>query len=171
MKIIMKNNSTITRVAIPSLAIVALALFGSSAAWAQSGGNTVSTVDNTVCSINSSTGVFGNPMFTQLEGGSFQATIKLPNASPGLLVRPSLVTGMYTNTLSSNTTNTQTAAIVVVVTDDQTGYPTVTLTPNQACVVTNTHGTQCGVAYDERFQQLITTNLTNNASVDLILST
>jgi hypothetical protein len=166
-----KNNHIITRVAFCSIAIVALAL--SSTARAQSGGNFVSTANNTVCSVNSATGAFtmDGVTFTQLEGGSFQATIKLPNSSPGLLVTPSLVTGMYTNTLSSNTTASQTAAIVVVVTDDQAGYPTVTLTPDQTCVVTNTHGTQCGVAYDERFQQLITTNFQNNATVDLIQST
>jgi hypothetical protein len=69
------------------------------------------------------------------------STIKLPNSSPGLLVTPSLVTGMYTNTLSMNDNQSQTAAIVVTVTDAQVGYPTVTLTPNQTCVDTSPGGT------------------------------
>jgi hypothetical protein len=182
---ITKNDFAITRVALPGLAIVALALFGSSAALAQSGGNFVSTVDNTVCSINSMNGNFtiNGVTFTQTPGGTLTATIKLPNSSPGLLVTPSLVTGMYTNTLAG-TGNTpdissRTAAIVVMVTDAQTGYPTMTLTPNQTCVDTSLAGTatcpgdpacKCGVAYDERFQEL-SVNLATPSGVDLILST
>jgi len=157
----MKNCSIIT-----SLAIVALVLFGSSMAWAQSSGNFVATVDNTVCSINTTNGALipppsttGNPfLFTGPGGGSMKAVIKLPNSSPGLLVTPSLVTGMYTNT-AINSLN-QTAAIVVVVTD-MVGSNTVTLTPNQTCVDTVGTGCtspsatcQCGVVYDERFQQI-----------------
>jgi hypothetical protein len=176
----MKNKFIITRVVFPALAILALALFGSSAAWAQSGGNFVATANNTVCSVNSSNGTFtfGGLTFTQATGGSLTATIKLPNSSPGLLVTPSLVTGMYTNTLSANTMPSETAAIVVVVTDAVAGFPTKTLTPNQTCVDTVGTGCsspsatcQCGVVYDERFQQLTTTNFANNESVDLILST
>src|ERR1700719_1785539 len=181
----MKNSSSITRVALAYLAITAVALLGSSSVWAQSGGNFVPTANNTLCSVNSSTGNFtiGGVTFTQASGGSLAATIKLPNSSPGLLVTPSLVTGMYTNTLSSNTNPSETAAIVVVVTDSVSGYPTKTLTPNQACVDTSTAGTtnctpsstsadcHCGVAYDERFQQLTTTGFMTSQSVDLILST
>jgi hypothetical protein len=84
-------------------------------------------------------------------------------------VTPSLVTGLYTNTLSSNTSPSETAAIVVVVTDT-IGTSTKTLTPNQTCVTTLTDGVQCGVVYDERFQQLITTGFSTGQSVDLILS-
>jgi hypothetical protein len=169
-----------TKITLPALAIIALALFASTTAQAQSaGGNFTASVDNTVCSINSSTGVL-NSMFTQGSGGSLSATIKLPNSSPGLLVTPSLVTGMYTNTSTAvNNPSNQTAAIVVVVTDTlQPGGPTVTLTPNQTCVDTVGTGCtspsatcQCGVVYDERFQQLMTTGLMSNQSVDLILST
>jgi len=168
-----------TKITLPALAIIALALFASTTAQAQSsGGNFTASVDNTVCSINSSTGVL-NSMFTQGSGGGLSATIKLPNSSPGLLVTPSLDTGMYTNTLSSNTMSSQTAAIVVVVTDTlQPSGPTVVLTPNQTCVDTVGTGCsspsatcQCGVVYDERFQQLTTTNFQNNETVDLILST
>ena len=165
----MKNCSIIT-----SLAFVALVLFGSSAAWAQSSGNFVSTVDNTVCSINTTNGALippgpcspSNPLcFTGPGGGSLTTTIKLPSSSPGLLVTPSLDTGMYTNTGTSGIS--ETAAIVVVVTDAVSGSPTKTLTPNQTCVDTSSTGTtnctgpgtptadcQCGVVYDERFQQM-----------------
>jgi hypothetical protein len=165
--------------------ILALAILVSPFASAQSGGNFVATANNTVCSVNSSNGNFtiGGMTFTQASGGSLTATIKLPNSSPGLLVTPSLVTGMYTNTLSSNTMPSETAAIVVAVTDSVSGFPTKTLTPNQTCVDTSAAGTtnctptstdpncHCGVAYDERFQQLTTTNFMTNESVDLILST
>jgi hypothetical protein len=169
-----RNNNFITKIAFPSLAIIAAAFFATSA-WAQSsGGNFTASVDNTVCSVNSTTGgqACSGPsciMFTANGGGSLTAQIKLPNSSPGLLVTPSLVTGLYTNTLSPSMTPSQTAAIVVVVTDT-IGSSTKTLTPNQTCVSTLTDGTQCGVAYDERFQQLITTGFTSGQSVDLILS-
>jgi hypothetical protein len=170
-----KNNHIITKIAFPGLAMIALALFGSSPALAQSsGGNFTASVDNTVCSVNSTTGgqACSGPsciLFTANGGGSLTAQIKLPNSSPGLLVTPSLVTGLYTNTLSANTAPSETAAIVVVVTDT-IGSSIKTLTPNQTCVNTLTDGTQCGVAYDERFQQLITTGFTSSQSVDLILS-
>jgi hypothetical protein len=174
----MKNCSIITRVILPCLAISAVALFGSSTVWAQSGGNFVATANNTVCSVNSMNGNFNGVQFTSAPGGSLSATIKLPNSSPGLLVTPSLVTGMYTNTLSSNTNPSETAAIVVVVTDSVAGYPTKTLTPNQTCVDTAGTGCtspsatcQCGTVYDERFQQLTTTGFSTTQSVDLILST
>jgi hypothetical protein len=166
----MKNSSIITKVTLPALAILALAVFGSSTVWGQSAGaNFTASVDNTVCSINSATGVF-NDMFTQGSGGELKVQIKLPNSSPGLLVTPSLVTGLYTNTLATETQTTkQTAAIVVTVKDEQVGYPTVFLTPNQTCV-NATDGLHCGVVYDERFQQLSTV-LGSGESVQLILST
>ncbi len=159
--------------------ILALAILAAPIASAQSSGNTAATANNTVCSLNTTNGALipssggGQLFFTGPNGGYMQAQIKLPNSSPGLIVTPSLDTGMYTNTLSSNTMATQAAAIVVSVTDTL-GSNTVTLTPNQTCVVDDTvvpSVTRCGVAYDERFQQLTTTNFSNNETVDLILST
>jgi hypothetical protein len=130
-------------------------------------------VDNTVCSVNSATGAFLGSPFTQAEGGALAIQIKLPNSSPGLLVTPSLVTGLYSNTLSTgsgmDSTQHQTAAIVVQVTDTVNGQ-TVDLTPDNTCVVTNTQGTQCGTIYDERFQALNTV-IGSDESVQLILST
>jgi hypothetical protein len=170
MNIITQNGSTIRSVAISCLAILALALFGASAAFAQSAGaNFTASVDNTVCSVNSATGAFLGAPFTQAEGGSLTATVKLPNSSPGLLVTPSLVTGLYTNTLSMNDMQNRTAAIVVQVTDTVNGTTT-DLTPNNTCVQTNTAGLQCGTIYDERFQGLNTV-LGTNESVQLIQST
>jgi hypothetical protein len=162
-----------TKITLPALAIIALAVFATTTAQAQSAGaNFTADVDNTVCSINSATGSF-NDMFTQGSGGELRTQIKLPNSSPGLLVTPSLVTGLYTNTLSTGSTTdsmqNRTAAIVVTVKDEQVGYPTVFLTPNQTCVNTTT-GTHCGVVYDERFQALNTV-LGDDESVQLILST
>jgi hypothetical protein len=141
--------------------IVALAILASPFASAQSSGNFTATVDNTVCSINTTNGVLipppdtmNNFLFTGPGGGSMKAVIKLPNSSPGLLVTPSLDTGLYTNTGNSGVS--QTAAVVVVVTDTPTSGSPVTLTPNQTCVVTDdtTNAQACGVVYDERFQQL-----------------
>lgn len=154
---------------IPLFALAAIAaLFSARPAVAQSGGNFVSTVNNTVCSINSTNGAFtngpGNIIFTSSPGGSLVATIKLPSSSPGLLVTPSLVTGLYTNQSFLPGTS-QTGAIVVVVTDQAGSATPVTLTPNQTCVDTTATGNlgsctspggacKCGVAYDERFQNL-----------------
>jgi len=178
------------------LAIVALALLGSPAAWAQSSGNFVATVDNTVCSVNTMDGNLmppppippspGSLITTGPGGGTMQAIIKLPGSLPGLLVTPSLATGMYTNTqtatfLAPPVPPSQTAAIVVAVTDTL-GSNTVTLTPNQTCVdtsatVTTTPCTSpggtcvCGVVYDERFQALSTTIPTFFGNIDLVLST
>ena len=168
---------------INSLALVAIAaLFIPTTTLAQSSGNFVATADNTVCSINTTNGALipppdtmNNFLFTGPGGGSLTATIKLPNSSPGLVVTPSLDTGMYTNTGNSGVS--ETAAIVVVVTDTL-GSNTVTLTPNQTCVDTSGTGCtspsatcQCGVVYDERFQQ-VTSFLLNSFSFDkLVLST
>ena len=162
------QNSIVGRITLPGLALIVLAVFGSSVAWAQSsGGNYTASVDNTICSINSATGEL-QPPFTNAEGGQLTATIKLPNSSPGLVVRPSLVTGLYTNTLSISDTQTRTAAVIVVVKDQVNGITT-DLTPNNTCVITNTQGTQCGTVYDERFQ-LLNTMLGSDESVQLILS-
>ena len=153
---------------VPALAVFAFAIFGPMAWGQSSGGNYTASVDNTICSINSATGGFVPP-FTNAEGGELTATVKLPNSSPGLVVRPSLVTGLYTNTLSISDTQSRTAAVVVVVKDTVNGVTT-DLTPNNTCVVTNTQGTQCGTVYDERFQ-LLSTVLGTSESVQLILST
>jgi hypothetical protein len=165
----MKNSSIRTKLTLPALAILALAVFGSSTVWGQaSGANFTASVDNTVCTINSINGALVTPPFSNAEGGSLTVQIKLPNSSPGLLVEPSLVTGLYTNTTSTQSVpGNQTAAIVVTVTDTVNGVTT-DLTPNNTCVVTNTQGTKCGTVYDERFQFL---NFTGMQTVQLIQST
>jgi len=196
----MKNCSNITRVILPCLAISAVALFGSSTVSAQSSGNSAATANNTVCTLSTVNGGLTPPpncngtnplcFSNAATGGTMTAQVKLPNSSPGLLVTPSVDTGIYTNTMATGgtmpSTSTQTGAIVVTVTDKlQPSGPTVTLTPNQTCVdTTPSTGTPvnctgpgtpsaacvCGVSYDERFQQLSAT-LGSGESVDLILST
>jgi hypothetical protein len=184
------------RLILSCIAISAVAIFSASSVWAQSSGNSAATANNTVCTLDTSNGGLtapgncngNNPLCfsNSATGGTMTAQIKLPNSSPGLLVTPSVDTGMYTNTLATGSstmtpsTSTQTGAIVVAVTDSLPGYPTVTLTPNQTCVDTSSAGTTnctgpgancvCGVSYDERFQQLSAT-LGSGESVQLILST
>lgn len=117
-----------------------------------------------------------------------KAIIKVPNSSPGLIVTPSVDTGIYTNTLATGnmtmapSTSTQTGAVVVAVTDqlNAPAGPVRVLSPNQTCVDTSVAGNVnctgpgpncvCGVSYDERFQQLSAT-LGSGESVQLILST
>ena len=110
-------------------------------AWAQSSGNFAADLDTEACTINTATGAL-----TQHQLSTLTTTIQTPNASQTtLLIRPSLVTGLYTNTqLSKNATTTISsssamAAVVVHVTLD--GHP---VAPDLG------HG----VIYDARFQQV-----------------
>lgn len=166
------------------LTIAAMAsFFAAATALAQSSGNFTASVDNTVCSINSTSppspgGTGGNFIFTGSSGASLSDTIKLPNSSPAILVTPSLETGLYTNTLSSSTSANETAAVVVTVSDSFGTPPqTMVLSPNQTCVDTVGTGCttpsstcKCGLVYDERFQ-LLNTVLGSGESVQLIQST
>ena len=165
----MKNNSTITRVTLSGLAIVTVALFGSSAAWAQSSGNFAAGINTTQCVINT---VGGTPTSGSLSGGGgtmLKTYIKTPNSQfTTLLITPSLVTGLFTNTevTQSMTSSARTAGVIVSVTlDGQPVLPETATTPE--------------VVYDQRFQQLsipafaqlTECSMTNNCTADLVLST
>src|SRR5207245_5690182 len=102
-------------------------------------------------------------------GTVLNTTIKTPNSQfTTLLIRPSLVAGLFSNTgvTDAMQTSGNSAAVKVYVTLD--GNPVAPATT-----------TSPGIIYDQRFQQLSANNLglfnlcafNNSCSVDLVLST
>jgi hypothetical protein len=172
MNIITKNGSTITRVALTGIAILVLALFGSSAALAQSSGNFSASIATTQCTINTASGV---PTSGGLSPGTprtvLDTWIKTPNSQyTTLLIRPSLVTGLFNNTQVTGAmeTSANSAAVRVRVTLDGNA------------VLPDTGGmSPVGIIYDQRFQQLSSNvfgsiascSASDNCSIDLIEST
>jgi hypothetical protein len=149
--------------------ILALAIFASSPAFAQSSGNFASSITTTQCVINT---VGGTPNAGGLSGGSPQpildTTIKTPNSQfTTLLITPSLVTGLFTNT--AVTQDMQSSAVSAAV------RVSVTLDGNPVAPQTSA----TGIIYDQRFQQLsantfdefMTCSVMNNCSIDLVEST
>jgi hypothetical protein len=168
MNIITKNGSKIRSVAISCLAIAALALFGSPA-LAQSSGNFTAAVQTTQCTMNTTPavgapGALNDPNPVNV----LTTTIKTPNSKfTTLLIRPSLVTGLFTATgVDPNQYSGNSAAVRVFVTLD--GRPVAPATLAQP-----------GIIYDQRFQQLsmadasamTTCAATNDCDVALIMST
>jgi hypothetical protein len=126
--------------------VCAAVVLAATFAVAQSSGNFTAQVLTTACSIDQA----GNLTGGLADNTIMSAQIQTPNSgSTALLIRPSLVTGLYTNTkLSASgslTTATATAGLRVFVTLD--GKP---VAPD----------TGSGVIFDERFQQLSTNLLT-----------
>jgi hypothetical protein len=167
----MENNTIITKSILPGFVIVALALFGSSAAWAQSSGNFTARVQTTQCTMNTTPGLANSGALNN--NGGFQILntyIKTPNSQfTTLLIRPSLVTGLFTNTgVNDGQYSGRTAAVKVYVTLDGSG------------VAPDTGGmSPIGIIYDQRFQQLsmsdaanmTTCTVNNNCDVDFVMST
>jgi hypothetical protein len=162
------NNYIITKVAFPCLAIIALALFGTSA-WAQSSGNFTARVQTTQCTMNTTPGLPDSGGLNNNGGGQILNTyIKTPNSQfTTLLIRPSLVTGLFNNTgVNDNQYSGNSAAVRVFVTLD--GNPVAPATSSQP-----------GIIYDQRFQQLsladasamTTCTMNNNCDVDFVMST
>jgi hypothetical protein len=169
----MKTRTHCPLFAAAVIAIAAIALFGSSTASAQSSGNFTAAITTTQCTINTASGQFGGA----LSGGSpvttLDAFIKTPNSTfTTLLIRPSLVTGLFNNTevTPAMQTSANSAAVKVFVTLD--GKPVPPDNP-QLPFPGN------GIIYDQRFQQLSANNfsalsscaINNNCSVDLVEST
>jgi len=150
--------------------IVALAIAASPFALAQSSGNFASAITTTQCEMNT---VGGTPNAGGLSGGSphqmLDTTIKTPNSQfTTLLITPSLVTGLFTNTevTQDMESSAVSAAVKVSVTlDGNPVAPATTATPS--------------IIYDQRFQQLstnvfeqmMTCSAMNNCSIDLVEST
>jgi hypothetical protein len=168
MNIITKYGSKIRSAAFCGSAISALALFGSPV-LAQSSGNFTAAVQTTQCTMNTmpglpNSGALNDPNPVNV----LTTTIKTPNSKfTTLLIRPSLVTGLFTNTgADANEYSGNSAAVKVYVTLD--GQP----------VAPATSGTP-GIIYDQRFQQLsladasamATCAMNNDCDVDLVMST
>jgi hypothetical protein len=160
-----------TRITLPAIALIALAVFATTTAQAQSSGNFTSRVQTTQCTMNTQGGVDGVSGSLDNNGGGqiLNTYIKTPNSQfTTLLIRPSLVTGLFTNTevTQSMTSSAQTAAVRVYVTLD--GQPVAPATSGEPSII-----------YDQRFQQLsadffskiATCTAMSSCSIDLIMST
>jgi hypothetical protein len=161
-------------------------------AFAQSSGNVATDNLTTVCEVASNNGSLSciNPATgasapcPTLSGGSsgslgtplMTTTIQTPSGSgTALIITPSFDTGLFTKTKVSATgtltgTDTAESGILVQVTVD--GNP---VDPEVSSIdTTDFPGGISGVMYDERFQQLSTSNLacftTGGCSITLILS-
>jgi len=135
-----------------SLAVCSLFLLATMAA-AQSSGNFSASVDHTVCMLNSSTGAL-TPGCTPTANGTNCASLSDPIKVPGgngtvLLVTPSMVTGLFTDTKINSQFNSSSADVgvqVCVKVTDSSGNPisgAVFGGDSNGCVV-----------YDQRFQQI-----------------
>jgi len=157
-----------TKITLPALAIIALAVFATTTAQAQSSGNFTATYQTSQCTINKVAGPTGG----SLSGGGtlLDTYIKTPNSQfTTLVITPSIVTGLFTNTgVDANQFSANSAAVKVYVTMDGNAVPPETggSSPN-------------GIIYDQRFQQLsmgtaaaLATCAANNmCDVDLVEST
>jgi len=166
----MKSKYHIPSVAVPILAIITIALFGWSTASAQSSGNFTAAITTSQCMVNTVSGLTGGSQ----SGGSpiaiLNTTVKTPNSSfTTLLIRPSLVTGLFNNTetVGSTTTANSAAVRVFVELDGKPVLPDSGAFPGS------------GIIYDQRFQQVSPNTFTNlvfcaitgNCSPDLVEST
>jgi hypothetical protein len=158
-----------TRITLPALAIIALAVFATTTAQAQSSGNFTARVQTTQCTMNTTPGLPNSGGLNNNGGGTMlNTTIKTPNSQfTTLLIRPSLVAGLFNNTgVNSDEYSGNSAAVRVFVTMD--GQPVAPAT-----------STQQGIIYAQRFQQISlaqATNMTtctmnNNCDVDFVTST
>ena len=149
--------------------IAALAIMASPFASAQSSGNFASAITTTQCEINTVGGDTGGA----LSGGSprtvLDTTIKTPNSQfTTLLITPSLVTGLFTNTAATQDMQSSAVSAAVKVSVTLDGHP----------VAPETSGSP-SIIYDQRFQQISANNfealmscsIMNNCSVDLVEST
>jgi hypothetical protein len=155
--------------------VALVTVVGVSNALADSSGSFSADIATTACTIDDTTGVLSNNVISTLS-----ATLQTPNSSQTTIdLRPSFVTGLYTNTqVSKNSTTSITsssafAQVRVHVTID--GNP---VAPD----LTNGAGGTLGVIYDARFQQLstnvfdaisacATTTTSPGCFIDLVLST
>ncbi len=144
-----------------SMLMAAVALFSASTALAQSSGNFDADVSATVCTLNASTGTL-SPLCTPTVDGTecvlLDTTIKTSNGNGvSLLITPSAVTGLFTNTKLSSTINTATADIgIKVCVQVAGGHVLPNSTPNAL-------DTSC-LVYDQRFQQISNTLFANVAT-------
>jgi hypothetical protein len=169
----MKTRTHSPMFAAAFIVIIAIALFGSSTASAQSSGNFTASITTTQCTINTLPGQNGGALSGGSPVSTLDAYIKTPNSTfTTLLIRPSLVTGLFNNTQITGAmeTSANSAAVKVFVNLDgkpvPPDNPTATYPGN-------------GIIYDQRFQQLSSNvfdaitgcSLSNNCNIDLVEST
>jgi hypothetical protein len=125
-----------------ALPVMALAATVSGTAFAQSSGNFAASLNTQQCTLSSSNGSLSGGM----AGHLLTTSIQTPNSNQTtLLITPSFVTGLYSNTYITSTQSTanQTAEVIVsVLLDGKPVAPETTATPS--------------VTYDARFQQIST---------------
>ena len=154
-----------------------MVLFAAAPLFAQGSGNFAATIATAQCAVNDATG----ELTGGITGGTLQDTlIKTPNAgSTALVIRPSLVTGLFTRTKITSTEAVSAVAGVQVrvLIDDKVVAPGIPV--GQVARPDDGYG---WVYYDKRFQQLssnlfsqITTCGTETAPevcyIELVLST
>ena len=139
-----------------AFAVAALA-FVATSAFAQSSGNFDAAVNATVCTLDKTTGTL-SPLCTPTADGTscmlLDTTIKTSNGNGvTLLITPSAVTGLFTDTKLSSTLNTATADIGIQVCVTVVGGKVLPGGTETSCVV-----------YDQRFQQISNTLFQNVAT-------
>jgi hypothetical protein len=157
-----------TKITIPAFAIIALALFASTTAQAQSSGNFTASVQTTQCTMNTDPSSL-TPGSLSGGGTLLDTYIQTPNSKfTTLVITPALVTGLFNNTqvTTAMPSSANSAAVVVKVTLD--GTPVLPATSTNPSII-----------YDQRFQQLsaplfsqlMECTMNNNCSIDLVEST
>ena len=139
-----------------ALAAAAAAVVGLLAgpAVAQSSGNFAADIATTACTVNDGNGALGGG----LTGTILSTTIKTPNSSQtALLIRPSLVTGLFTKSKATKAGNEEKAVAGVKVRVLIDGKVVAPGTPVGVVAGIN----DGWVSYDKRFQKL-STNIFNS---------
>jgi hypothetical protein len=126
-------------------------------AFAQSSGNFSAQIDKTVCTLDSSTGALSpecSPTANGTQCIALAAPFKISNGSGNtLLVTPSMVTGLFTDTKINTTINSSSADVGVQVCVTVTNPDG---TPATGATVLGGDANGC-VVYDQRFQQISST--------------
>ena len=152
-----------------TLGLAALLSFAVGTASAQSSGNFTANLTTTQCTMNTAPGTTNAGGFiTTNPKQVLETIIKTPNSKfTTLLIRPSLVAGLFTNTgVNDDQYSGRSAAVKVYVTLD--GQPVAPAT-----------STEPGIIYAQRFQQLsmgtaaamATCSVDDSCDVDLVTST
>jgi hypothetical protein len=134
---------------------VMMAVFMAGSAFAQSSGSFSASYDATQCAISSSTGALTSNSGATVPGNLGTVTMKVSSGSgTGLVITPSLVTGLFTdNKISSNnSSSTQNVGILVTVEVDGS---TTSVVPELG---------SDGVIYDQRFIQVTSAVISGLAS-------
>lgn len=146
------------------LLLLTVSALSATLGFAQSSGNFDAAVNPTVCVLDKSSGNL-SPLCTPTADGTscllLDTTIKTSNGSGvTLLITPSAVTGLFTDTKLSSTVTTATADIGIKVCVTVTGG---TVLPNSDIGGVIAPGPTACVVYDQRFQQISNTLFSNVA--------